>query len=187
MGYTEEQIKSIIKLGQTANDAATKVKTFTQLFDTLKEAAQSGWTQTWEIIVGDFEEAKSLMTQVSDTLGAMIGASANARNGVLQGWKDLGGRTVLIEAARNAFEGIIGVVKSVKEAFSEIFPPITAEKLLAFTKGLRDLTSHLKLSSTTSENLKKTFKGLFAIIHIGEQASRRCSKLFLLCSEPWSL
>ena len=50
MGYTEEQIKSIIKMGQTANDAATKVKTFTQLFDTLKEAAQSGWTQSWEIL-----------------------------------------------------------------------------------------------------------------------------------------
>ena len=56
MGYTDEQIASIIKMGQTANDAATKVKTFTQLFDTLKEAAQSGWTQSWEIIVGDFEE-----------------------------------------------------------------------------------------------------------------------------------
>lgn len=45
MGYSEEQIASIIKMGQTANDAATKVKTFSQLFDTLKEAAQSGWTQ----------------------------------------------------------------------------------------------------------------------------------------------
>lgn len=56
MGYSEEQIASIIKMGQTANDAATKVKTFSQLFDTLKEAAQSGWTQSWEIIVGDFEE-----------------------------------------------------------------------------------------------------------------------------------
>ena len=62
MGYSEEQIASIIKMGQTANDAATKVKTFSQLFDTLKEAAQSGWTQSWEIIVGDFEEAKELLT-----------------------------------------------------------------------------------------------------------------------------
>ena len=42
MGYTDEQIQSIVKMGQTANDAATKVKTFSQLFDTLKEAAQSG-------------------------------------------------------------------------------------------------------------------------------------------------
>jgi hypothetical protein len=55
-------------MGQTANDAATKVKTFTQLFDTLKEAAQSGWTQSWEIIVGDFEEAKTLPLKISDIL-----------------------------------------------------------------------------------------------------------------------
>lgn len=75
MGYTEEQIASIIKMGKTANDAATKVKTFTQLFDTLKEAAQSGWTQSWEIIVGDFEEAKELLTEVSDTFSAVINAS----------------------------------------------------------------------------------------------------------------
>lgn len=80
MGYTDDQIKSIMEMGKTANDAATKVKTFTQLFDTLKEAAQSGWTQSWEIIVGDFEEAKELLTEVSDTFSAVINASADARN-----------------------------------------------------------------------------------------------------------
>lgn len=85
MGYTAEQIQQIIKMGQTASDAATKVKTFTQLFDTLKEAAQSGWTQSWEIIVGDFEEAKETLTKVSDTLGAIIQASADARNNLLEG------------------------------------------------------------------------------------------------------
>lgn len=85
MGYTAEQIQQIIKMGQTASDAATKVKTFTQLFDTLKEAAQSGWTQSWEIIIGDFEEAKETLTKVSDTLGAIIQASADARNNLLEG------------------------------------------------------------------------------------------------------
>lgn len=85
MGYTAEQIQQIIKMGQTASDAATKVKTFTQLFDTLKEAAQSGWTQSWEIIIGDFEEAKETLTKVSDTLGAIIQASSDARNNLLEG------------------------------------------------------------------------------------------------------
>ena len=170
MGYTDEQIKSIIKMGQTANDAATKVKTFTQLFDTLKEAAQSGWTQSWEIIVGDFEEAKELLTEVSDIFGGFINASAEARNEVLQGWKDLGGRTDLIKALRNAFEGVLSIITPVKEAFNEIFPPVTAEQLHAFTEGLKELTSRLKLSETQSANLKSTFKGLFAIVDIGRQA-----------------
>lgn len=170
MGYSEEQIASIIKMGQTANDAATKVKTFSQLFDTLKEAAQSGWTQSWEIIVGDFEEAKELLTEMSDTFSAIINSSADARNSMLQGWKDLGGRTALIEAARNAFEGVLSIIKPVKEAFREIFPPMTAQQLYNITDALRNLTAHLKLSDTNSENLKRTFKGLFAVIDIVKQA-----------------
>lgn len=170
MGYTDEQIASIIKMGQTANDAATKVKTFTQLFDTLKEAAQSGWTQSWEIIVGDFEEAKELLTEMSDTFSGLINLSSDARNSMLQGWKDLGGRTALIEAARNAFEGVLSIIKPVKEAFREIFPPMTAQQLYNITDALRNLTAHLKLSSTNSENLKRTFKGLFAAIDIVKQA-----------------
>lgn len=170
MGYTEDQIQAILKMGQTANDAATKVKTFTQLFDTLKEAAQSGWTQSWEIIIGDFEEAKELLTEVSDIFGGLIGASADARNAVLQGWKDLGGRTEIIEALRNTFEGVMSIVTPIKEAFKEIFPPITAQQLYAFSEGLRKLTEHLKLSDETSANLKSTFKGLFAILDIVKQA-----------------
>lgn len=83
MGYTDEQIASIIKMGQTANDAATKVKTFTQLFDTLAEAMQSGWTQSWEYIVGDFDQAKESLTVVSDTLSDIINKSANKRNDLL--------------------------------------------------------------------------------------------------------
>ena len=93
-GYTEEQAKQITQLADTAVNAATKVKTFTQLWDTLKEAAQSGWTQSWQIMVGDFEEAKDLLTSISDSVGAVIGKSADARNkllseGLSTGWKQI--------------------------------------------------------------------------------------------------
>lgn len=84
MGYTDEQIASIIKMGKTANDAATKVKTVSQLFDTLKEAMQSGWTQSWEYIVGNFDQAKESLTAVSDVLSNIINNSANKRNDLLQ-------------------------------------------------------------------------------------------------------
>lgn len=166
MGYTEQQAEAILKMGVTANDAATKVKTFTQLMDTLKEAAQSGWTQSWEIIIGDFEEAKELLTEVSDAFSEMINASANARNEVLQGWKDLGGRTALIEAFRNALKGIASVVKPIKDAFRDIFPSITAQQLFNMTKGLEEFTKHLILGDQNSERLKETFKGLFSVIKI---------------------
>ena len=168
-GYTEEQAKEITELAQTALDAATKVKTFTQLWDTLKESVQSGWTQSWEIIIGDFEEAKELLTEVSNSLGNMVNASAEARNKMLQDWKDLGGRTALIESVRNAFEGLAGVIKPIREAFKEVFPPMTGEQLYNLTVGLQELTEKFKIGEETANNLKRTFKGVFALFDIGLQ------------------
>lgn len=167
---TQEEALNILKMADNAEDAATKVKTFTQLFDTLKEAAQSGWTQSWEIIVGDFEEAKELLTEVSDIFGGIINNSSDARNTMLQGWKDLGGRTALIEGVRHAFEGIASVITPVKEAFREIFPPMTGEQLYNITATLSNLAEKLKLNETQSENLKTTFKGLFAVVDIAKEA-----------------
>ena len=280
-GFTVEQARSIMEMAKTAEDAATKVKTFTQLFDTLKESAQSGWTQTWEILIGDFEEAKEVLTEISNVVGDVISKSAEARNEVLSGglssgWKQLlgagiadeagyidsiqevarahgdafdqmvadsdsfsdalkkglqegvissetlsdavfnfqekmsgmseeerkaagytsemitqietlasglrdgsismdeftekilrpSGRENLIQALWNAAKGLMSVITPIKEAFREIFPPMTAEQLYKITEGLRSLTERLTLSETASTNLKNTFKGLFAVVDI---------------------
>lgn len=157
-------------IGKRAFAAAQDVKTFTQLMDTLKEAVGSGWAMTWEILFGDFEEAKTLWTSLSNSIGGFIDAQSDARNSMLQGWKDMGGRTALIEAAKNAFEGLASVVKPISEGFREIFPPITFERLYNLTVGLKEFTSHLKLSESASKNLKNTFKGLFAVLDIVKQA-----------------
>jgi tape measure domain-containing protein len=170
MGYTEDQIAGIIKMGQTANDAATKVKTFSQLFQTLSESAQSGWAQTWELILGDFEEAKKFFTEANNILGAMIGSSADARNAILQGWKDLGGRENLIDAVRNAFEGVLMVIKPITEALREIFPPITARNLQTLTLSLLTLSKRMQISGENADKLKRIFKGIFAIVDIFRMA-----------------
>ena len=83
-GKNKEEIKDALQMAKTATDAATKVKTFTQLKDVLKEAAQSGWAQSWRIIMGDFEEAKALFTPLSDTLTGIINKMSDWRNRILQ-------------------------------------------------------------------------------------------------------
>lgn len=167
-GYTEEQAEQITQLAKTAEGAATNVKTFTQLWDTLKESAQSGWTQSWEILVGDFEEAKSMLTKVSDVIGKMIGDSAEARNNLLQGWKDLGGRDDLLKGFKYSFEGVMNVVNAVSEAFRDIFPPTTVDQLVNFTKGFKDLAKSFKnFTFEHSDQIASTFKGFFAVIDIG--------------------
>lgn len=183
-GYTDEQIEAIFELGKTATDAATKVKTFTQLWDTLKEAAQSGWTQTWEIIVGDFEEAKTLLTNISNVANEMIGASAQARNELLQGWKDAGGRTDLIDALSNVFEGLMNIIKPIKEAFRDIFPPITIDQLVNFTKGFKNLTEGFReFTENYGDKIKSTFSGIFSVLNIGwtiiQSVVESMSKIFV--------
>ena len=90
-GYTEAQAIEILKMANTATDAATKVKTFTQLMDTLKEAMGSGWAKTWQLIFGDFEEAKEFWTGISDGLGDMINNFSDARNNVIAEAMGMGG------------------------------------------------------------------------------------------------
>lgn len=84
-GYSEEQAVDMANMAKTAGEAATKVKTFTQLINTLKEALGSGWTTTWRLIIGDFEEAKELWTKVSDVLSKLINNASEARNKLVEG------------------------------------------------------------------------------------------------------
>ena len=84
-GYSESQAKEIVQLSKTALSAATDVKTFTGMIDTLKESVGSGWAQTWQIIFGDFEEAKSLWTGISNVLTGFVNKMSTARNELLGG------------------------------------------------------------------------------------------------------
>lgn len=83
-GYTEDQATEILKMANTATSAATEVKTFSQLWDTLKETAQSGWTQTWELLIGDFSTAKENLSELSNFLGNIIDKFSTRRNTILE-------------------------------------------------------------------------------------------------------
>ena len=166
VGYTDEQIKSIEELGIASFDAATKVKTFSMMMDTLKEGVGSGWAQTFELMFGNLEEAEELWTNVTNVIGGFINASAKARNDLLQEWRDNEGRETLITALSDAFKGLMTVITPIKEAFRDIFPPMSGKRLAEITKAFAKFTSRMKLDSTSMENLKNTFRGLFAILSL---------------------
>ena len=84
-GYSKEQAAAILQLAETATGAATDVKTFTQLWDTTQEAIGSGWAQTWQLIIGDFEEAKTFFSSIKDLVDPVVSYFSDSRNDLLAG------------------------------------------------------------------------------------------------------
>jgi len=169
MGFNKAQIAAIQQTAKTAMHAATEVKTIAQVFDVAKETMGSGWAKTFQIIFGTFTEAKTTFTAMSNAINGFLNASADARNKVLSDWKALGGRTVLIDSISTAFHNLGLVLAPIKEAFRDIFPAVTGKNLYDLTLQFQRFANALKPSEQTIENLKRTFRGLFAILDIGRQ------------------
>ena len=146
--------------------AATEVKTFTQLIDTMKESVGSGWATSWEYIIGDKEQAAEFFTAISDGFNSIIEPSTNARNEMLKTWNEQGGRTAVIEGLTNIVQSLGKALGSVGDAWREVFPAMTGEKLIELSNKFKDLTENFKMSDETAGKIKDTFKGLFDIIKL---------------------
>lgn len=161
--FTDESTE----LGKTATDAATKVKTFSQLWDTMKEAVQSGWTKTWEMIIGDFEEAKSTLTDVNNFFDGLIQRYNDARNSQVKLWKEAGGRERLIKSFWNIIEGIKSAIVPVQKALSNFIPAYTAERLIRLTYNFEKFTEKLAMSEVTAKKVENALRGFFGVFHLG--------------------
>ena len=118
-GFTEEQIKNIEELGKKAYDSAQDVKTFSMMMDTLKEAAQSGWARTWELIFGDFEQGKKLWTGLANFFGDIIDKSSKFRNDLLE--SALGKTfTDLVDKIKNVTKPIENTTDSIKKVVDSV-------------------------------------------------------------------
>lgn len=171
---SEETAKGYIEQMFLAQDAATKVKTFTQLIDTLKEALGSGWTKTIQLIFGDFKEAMELWTAVSDELSGIINSISEARNAMFQIWHDAGagggGRTDALQAIADVYFGIKSAILAVKEAFDLVFGSPTIEesaaKLMELTRGFSLMAGRLREfleSGDFTSRLQGIFGAFFSI------------------------
>ncbi|MBQ8134775.1 MAG: phage tail tape measure protein, partial [Clostridia bacterium] len=169
-GIFDELSSETMELGQRSFRAAQEAKTFKEALDSVKDAVSTGWMNTFELIFGNYEEAKKLWTNVANELYDIFASSSEARNEMLGEWKDLGGRQAMLQAFVNIWESLKAVLDTVKSAFHDIFPSMTAERLVRITENVRDLTEKFKMNDSTSTNLKNTFRGLFAVLDIVKQA-----------------
>ena len=146
---------------QSMLDAATKVKSFGQLVDTVQESIGSGWATTWEYLLGGFEEARDMWTKIGevvnpffnddqgtykDAVTGMTLSLGNYRNALLKTWKDMGGQQSLFNAISNSFEIVFGAMTKYREGFRSVIGDYktNARVFFEFTKSLENLTISLK-------------------------------------------
>ena len=178
-GFTQTQAKDIVTLAKNASDAATEVKTVTQLIDTMKESVQSGWATSWEYIIGDKEEATKLLTGISDAFENLMGPSTEARNNMLKFWNEAGGRDDVIKGFTNIFQSLGKGFKSIGEAWNEVFPSMSGEKLVELSAKFKDFTEQFKMSDETANKIKTTFKGVFSVFDTVKDAVVGVAKGFV--------
>lgn len=178
MGFSKKQAANVMDLAKQAEESATQIRTVTQLFDTMKEAVGSGWAKTWEWIIGDKEQATETLTGISKAFENMIKPGIEARNKMFEEWNKGGGRDSIISGFTNIFGSIGKVAGSVKDAFRDIFPAMTGQKLIDISKGFEKLTENLKVSDKTAAKIKDTFKGVFSVFDLAKTGVTSIFKAF---------
>lgn len=160
LGYTFDEFSL------KAFEAAQKARTFGDAIESVKDAVSTGWMKTFELIFGNADEATDLWTELANRMYDVFAGGAEIRNEILESWKDAGGRTDLIDSIWNIWDAVESVVIPIKEAFDNIFPPMTAERLVNITSALESFTSKLKIGDETADKLKRTFSGIFSVFSI---------------------
>ena len=144
---------SLDKFGVKAFLAGQEYRTFEDVIAATKDAVSSGWMASLEYIFGSFEEAKALYKDLGGAFWDFFNGGAEARNEMLASWKELGGRDDLIEGFWNIWYTGIDILDAVKEGFQEVFPALTAERLVEITKNFKTFAENLVPSKERLEQI----------------------------------
>lgn len=178
LGLTDAQIAGFAKQQKMSEEAATKVRTFTQLLGTMQESVGSGWSETFDLLIGDFNDATDMWTAVNDELGGIIGDMSAARNDLIRAFVEGGGRDMILGSISAIWQAAQMYLMPIQSAFKEIFPPITAKTLLEMASNFQKFAESLKPSAETMKELKRTFMGVFAVLDIGWMVIQQVIGLF---------
>lgn len=93
------------ELGVKAFTAAQEAKSFSEAMNAVKDAVSSGWMQSFEIIFGNYQEAKKVWSSVYNMLYDTFASGIDTRNEILtkvfakSGWDDIIDQGIINEEA----------------------------------------------------------------------------------------
>ena len=179
MGLSEAQADLMLNNAKMGEDAATKVRTFTQLMDTLKESIGSGWATSFEHILGDFNEATELFSSISDKLGATVGKSNEARNKFIKEVADGNGFKNIFEGLVNLATPIGQMFRLIKSAWQSVFPPASVATVIKLTESFKKFTEGLALAPKQITQFSNIFRGLFSLFSTVWEIVKRLGAAFV--------
>ena len=173
-GSTAEETMEALKdtddqFGYSAMRAAQETKTWEEAVDATKDAISTDWYKIFTDVIGNYEEAKEVWTEVADVLYNMFAAPLDGLEKLLSKWKQFGGRTALLKALKNILESIKSVVDSLTTSFRKFFPALDAHKLTEITMKFASFTEKMKPSSETLDKLGRSFDGVFSVLKLGKK------------------
>ena len=169
-----------IAFSETGFRMGQEAKTFTDALEATKDAVSSKWMKSFQIIFGDYKEAKEFWTNVTEELYEVFAAGGDTRNDILAAWKEadifgLSGRDYLLgktEEFQGAFWDLIDAIHSFADPISDAFADVfglnnadiesTGHALRDFTKRFKEFTAQLKLSDEAQSGLRNIFKVIFS-------------------------
>lgn len=129
------------------------IKTYAELLETMDEG-----DPRYPYIQKDYEAFLKLNDAVAD-------GSLDLEQ-YAEGLTEVSGREHLFNSLWNIMDAIGKVTGSVHEAFTEIFPPTSGEQIHSIAEGLDVMTKKLIITDESAANLKRTFKGIFAVVKV---------------------
>lgn len=170
---------SVDVFGLKAFRAAQEARTWTDVISSVKDAVSSKWKTTFEMLIGNYEEAKNLFTGLANMLYDVFAAGGEERNSVLALWKAFDGREKLLDGLAAGFYAIKNAVDAVKNAFYEVFSFVDqtkrigarADKLVATTEKFRVVMYKIaNFTERNAGNISSFFKGIFSVVNLVKEA-----------------
>ena len=174
----EDATKALVEEGKILDPLAIKwfkagqeARTFADVIDSVKDAVSTQFMNIFQKIFGNYEEAKTLWTDLANALWDMFAGPLQQVNDLLDIWKKLGGRTIFLDSLKNGWEAILALTDPIKKAFENIFPnDMKAGKLYQLTKEFYKFTASLKIGRDFADKIQRTFQGVFSVFDLVGQA-----------------
>ena len=163
----KNMVSGFDEFGISTFRAGQEYRTFNDTLDATKDAVSTKWMNIMETLIGNIDAQKKLWTTIGEQFYDWFAAPLDDLQELLNRWVDMGGRNSLHEALGNIGSAIGAITKPIKEAWNEIFPPMTAKRLTELTNKFKEFTASLKISGKTADAIKSIFRAFFSIIKTG--------------------